>query len=219
MGRKIRRRTGLPGRAGCGLRGASGGMASAWLVMTILVAHVASVNAVFKPTTKGELDLRHTSCLTNVASGVQCCAASPYCNSGAGTATFTDDIGDWDTSLITDMSSLFVMNFNADIGLGTSQVRHEPCLRCLSSTKTSVRGHLAGHGHGDMFLAPAFNKTSVVEYLAGDDHGVMFSAPRRSTKTSDRGIPRRSRDMGACSMAPPRSTKTSDRGIPRRSRT
>ena len=56
MGRKIRRRTGLPGRAGCGLRGASGGMDPVWLVMIILAAHVVSVNAVFRPTTKGELD-------------------------------------------------------------------------------------------------------------------------------------------------------------------
>ena len=38
-----------------GRRGASGGMDPVWLVMTILVAHVASVNAVrttFRPATK-----------------------------------------------------------------------------------------------------------------------------------------------------------------------
>ena len=92
-----------------GRRGASGGMEPVWLVMTILVAHVASVNAVFKPTTKEELMAAINVCLANVASGVQCCSVSPYCyridiNHGS---TVTDDIGDWDTSLITDMSSLF----------------------------------------------------------------------------------------------------------------
>ena len=102
-------------------------MASAWLVVAVLMAHVASVNAVFKPTTKDELSYAKASCLTNVASGVQCCAASPYCNSGAGTASFTDDIGDWDTSLITDMGLLFLnqASFNADIsGWNTSQVTY-----------------------------------------------------------------------------------------------
>jgi surface protein len=121
LGRILRRRT------GCGRRGASGGMASAWLVVAVLVTHVASVNAVFKPTTKDELSYAIASCLTNVASGVQCCAASPYCNSGAGTASFTDDIGDWDISLITDMSFLFLnqASFNADIsGWNTSQVTY-----------------------------------------------------------------------------------------------
>ena len=101
-------------------------MASAWLVVAVLTAHVASVSAVFKPTTKGELNYAISSCLSNVdPSGVQCCAASPYCNSGAGTASFTDDIGDWDTSLITDMSNLFenTPDFNADISRwNTSQV-------------------------------------------------------------------------------------------------
>ena len=123
MGRKIRRRTGLPGRAGCGLRGASGGMDPVWLVMIILAAHIVSVNAVFRPTTKGQLDYAILSCLTNNPSGDQCCSMVT-CNSGPGTPTFTDDIGNWDTSLITDMSNLFVnANFNADIGSwDTSQV-------------------------------------------------------------------------------------------------
>ena len=43
-------------------------------------------------------------------------------------------------------------------------------------------------------------------------------APPRSTKTSDRGIPRRSRTWRSMFVTPPRSTKISDRGIPRRSR-
>jgi len=125
LGRKIRRGT------GCGRRVASGGMASALLIVTVLVVHVASVSAVFRPTTKGELNYGISSCLTNVASGVQCCAASPYCNAGPGTASFTDDIGDWDTSLITDMNLLFGTihentiraRFNADISRwDTSQV-------------------------------------------------------------------------------------------------
>ena len=92
-------------------------MASAWLIMTVLAVHVALVSAVFRPTTKDELNYAISSCLTNNASGVQCCAASPYCNAGPGTASFTDDIGDWDTSLITDMSMLFLnkASFNADI--------------------------------------------------------------------------------------------------------
>ena len=101
-------------------------MASAWLIVTVLVVHVASVSAVFRPTTKGELDYAISSCISNVPSGVQCCAASPYCNAGPGTASFTDDIGDWDTSLIADMSSLFSSkgySFNADISRwNTSQV-------------------------------------------------------------------------------------------------
>ena len=147
LGRILRRRT------GCGRRGASGGMASAWLVVAVLVAHVASVNAVFKPTTKDELSYAKASCLTNVASGVQCCAASPYCNSGAGTASFTDDIGDWDTSLITDMStSVFEP--------GVVQRRHQRLeylaghvhgghvlgRQCFQSTDRKL-GHLASHGH------------------------------------------------------------------------
>lgn len=69
-------------------------MASAWLIMTVIAVHVASVSAVFRPTTKDELNYAISSCLTNNASGVQCCAASPYCNAGPGTASFTDDIGD-----------------------------------------------------------------------------------------------------------------------------
>jgi surface protein len=100
-------------------------MASAWLIVTVLAVHVASVSAVFRPTTKGELNYGIWSCLTNNASGVQCCAASPYCNAGPGTASFTDDIGDWDTSLITNMDQLFMSSgqFNADIGRwDTSQV-------------------------------------------------------------------------------------------------
>ena len=100
-------------------------MASAWLIVTVLVVHVASVSAVFRPTTKHELNYAITSCISNVPSGVQCCAASPYCNAGPGTASFIDDIGDWDTSLITDMSSLFDKRdfFNADISQwNTSQV-------------------------------------------------------------------------------------------------
>ena len=118
LSRNTRRRT------GCGRRVASGGMASAWLIVTVFVVHVASVSAVFRPTTKGELDYAITSCISNVPSGVQCCAASPYCNAGPGTASFTDDIGDWDTSLITDMSNLFQNQaFNADISRwNTSQV-------------------------------------------------------------------------------------------------
>ena len=102
-------------------------MASAWLIVTVLVVHVASVSAVFRPTTKDELNYAITSCISNVPSGVQCCAASPYCNAGPGTASFTDDIGDWDTSLITDMSFLFLneASFNADISRwNTSQVTH-----------------------------------------------------------------------------------------------
>ena len=108
-------------------------MEPVWLVMTILVAHVASVNAVFKPTTKEELMAAINVCLANVASGVQCCSVSPYCyridiNDGS---TVTDDIGDWDTSLITDMSSLFqnegvvgtTHSFKADISRwNTAQV-------------------------------------------------------------------------------------------------
>ena len=124
-GRILRRRTGLPGRTGCGRRGTSGGMASAWLVVAVLMAHVASVNAVFRVLDKVQLDYAIQSCLTNVPSGVQCCAASPHCNAGPGTISFTDDIGDWDTSLVTDMSSLFAnrASFNADIsGWDTSQV-------------------------------------------------------------------------------------------------
>ena len=129
MGRKIRRRTGLPGRAGCGLRGASGGMDPVWLVMIILVAHVVSVNAVFRPSTRKQLDDAINSCLTNggglvSGTGRQCCSSSG-CYVDDSTGTVYDDIGDWDTSLITDMSSLF-MNmhaFNADIsGWDTSQV-------------------------------------------------------------------------------------------------
>ena len=93
----------------------------------------------FRPTTKDELNYAISSCLTNVASGVQCCAASPYCNAGPGTASFTDDIGDWDTSLITDMSSLFdVRQFQR----GHQQVEH-----------------VAGHKHESMFSgATVFNR-------------------------------------------------------------
>ena len=50
MSRNTRRRT------GCGRRVASGGMASAWLIMTVLAVHVALVSAVFEPTTKDELN-------------------------------------------------------------------------------------------------------------------------------------------------------------------
>ena len=116
-------------RTGCGRRVASGGMASAWLIVTVLVVHVASVSAVFRPTTKDQLRIAINICLTNVPSGVQCCSESPNCyridlNGGY---TIYDDIGDWDTSLITDMSSLFdgksLRDFNADISRwNTSQV-------------------------------------------------------------------------------------------------
>ena len=102
-------------------------MASAWLIVTVLVVHVASVSAVFRPTTKDELNYAISSCLTNNASGVQCCAASPYCNAGPGTASFTDDIGDWDTSLITNMDQLFYAAWQSS-------------KRQISSTRTSAGG-------------------------------------------------------------------------------
>ena len=121
-GRISRRRT------GCGRRGASGGMASAWLVMAVLTAHVASVNAVFRPVEKSQLVNAVNACLTNVNTGDDCCrdwVGWDGCYVDAGTGTVYDDIGDWDTSLITDMSSLFAnrASFNADIsGWDTSQV-------------------------------------------------------------------------------------------------
>ena len=126
-GRISRRRTGLPGRTGCGRRGASGGMASAWLVVAVLMAHVASVNAVFRPVEKSQLVNAVNACLTNMNTGDDCCNPGGYsgCYVDAGTGTVYDDIGDWDTSLITDMSSLFAnrASFNADIsGWDTSQV-------------------------------------------------------------------------------------------------
>ena len=197
-GRISRRRTGLPGRTGCGRRGTSGGMASAWLVVTVLMAHVASVNAVFKPTTKGELSYAIASCLTNVASGVQCCAASPYCNSGAGTASFTDDMGDWDTSLITDMSSLFVdkASFNADIsGWDTSRVTNMESMfsdafvfnQNISSWNTSQVTDMTRM----LYYAEAFNQpigtwdTSKVDTMAYMFSGAFaFNQPIGSWDTS-----------------------------------
>ena len=121
LGRILRRRT------GCGRRGASGGMASAWLVMAVFTAHVASVNAVFRPVEKSQLVNAVNACLTNMNTGDDCCNPGGYsgCYVDAGTGTVYDDIGDWDTSLITDMSSLFAnrASFNADIsGWDTSQV-------------------------------------------------------------------------------------------------
>ena len=180
--------------------------------MTVIAVHVASVSAVFRPTTKDELNYAITSCLSNVASGVQCCAASPYCNAGPGTASFTDDIGDWDTSLITDMNLLFDGRamFNADISRwNTSQVtawqkcsvapprsinpsahgiprrsRECTCSRRVQSTHRLV-GYLAGHEHGvHVPIRRRVQSTHrLVGYLAGHGHAVHVPWRRRVQST------------------------------------
>ena len=97
-----------------------------WLVMTILVAHVASVNAVrttFKPATRHELEFAVRACIFQNSEGLQCCSGHTSCYLGAGYEEIAVDIEDWDTSLITDMSSLFknhgvvgnTQSFKADI--------------------------------------------------------------------------------------------------------
>ena len=91
--------------------------------------------------------------------------------------SFNQAIGGWDTSQVTNMEYMFsdAAAFNQDI----------------SSWNTSQVTNMS-----DMFYnAEAFNQ----------DIGSWNTAQVT--------------DMGACSCVPKRSTKTSDRGIPRRSRT
>ena len=133
---------------------------------------------------------------------------SPWiATSGRRHSTFTDDIGDWDTSLITDMSSLFAnrASFNADIsGWDTSQVTNMESMfgdafvfnQNISSWNTSQVTDMTR-----MFnYAEAFNQpigtwdTSKVDTMA-----YMFSGPSRSINRSAHGIPRRSRTCSRCS--------------------
>ena len=131
----------------------------------------------------------------------------------------------WDVSQVTDMSELFRGQGSVQRGyLGV--------------------GYLAGHEHGDMFMAPPRStKTSdrgiprrsrtwghvlwrrrvqprhrIVEYRAGHEHGVHVQKRRRVQPRYRIVEYRAGHDMMGMFMAPPRSTKTSDRGIPRRSR-
>ena len=112
--------------------------------------------------------------------------------------------------------------FNQDIGSwNTAQVTDMGACswRHRVQPRHRIVEYRAGHDMGTCSVAPPRStKTSDRGIPRRSRHGYMFMAPPRSTKTSDRGIPRRSRPCRPCSMTPRRSTKTSDRGIPRRSR-
>ena len=79
----------------------------------------------------------------------------------------------------------------------------------------------AGHEHGVHVLwrRRVQPRHRIVEYRAGHEHGVMFSSAAAFNQDIGSWNTAQVTNMGTCSIAPPRSTKTSDRGIPRRSRT
>ena len=135
-------------------------------------------------------------------------------------------------------ASLHTSEFNADISAwDTSQVTNMGMFMRPLQPRHRIVEYRAGHEH-EHVLCTAFNQDIGSWNTAQvTTWGHVLMAPPRSTKTSDRGIPRRSRHA---SVAPrvqprhrivdtaqvttwhvlaPRSTKTSDRGIPRRSRT
>ena len=94
---------------------------------------------------------------------------------------------DWDTSLVTDMSSMFygVAGFNQPIGGWKDKSR--TCRTCSLTPPRSTNPSAPG--------IPPRSRTWVA----------CSNPPPRSIKPSARGIPRRSRTWGTCSIAPPRS--------------